>query len=251
MISEVLVAEDVGEGDLGAAEEIAARGHAQVQGRTSFELHSLEPLLGPLVLGDHLVGHVGLEVDRALVGGTDFLLHLLHGVGRVPGVETVLGLVVGDEGHPIRVLSLEDGGRHVAAEGVGVLLDDPGLEVQAPEVRDVVVLVRREVEALAVGGEGRSQVVVGPEGELGLAARVREREREDLVVAGDAPGVDHGGAVRRDLGIVVGELVVRQVLDLPAREVQDEDVGDRVLQGGKDDLLAAGKDGRGPGPGRG
>ena len=141
------------------------------------------------------MGHVGLEVHEPLFGRAHFLLDLLHGLARVLGVEAVLGLVVGDEGQTVGIPSLEDGGRHVAAEGVRVLLDDPGLEVQAAQVGDVVVLVGGEVDLLAVRGEGRGQIVVGPEGELRLPGRVRDGEGEDLVVTRDAPVVDHGVAV--------------------------------------------------------
>ena len=69
--------------------------------RPALEVQPLEEPLAALVLGHHLVGDVGLEVDEALGGGLHLLLHLLHRLRGVAGVQLVLALEVADEGEPV------------------------------------------------------------------------------------------------------------------------------------------------------
>ena len=92
-----------------------------------------EEALAALVLGDHLMRHVGLEVHEAFGRGLDLLLHFFERLRHVLRLQVVLVLEVADECHPIALLAALQGRRsHVPAERVGVLLDDSGLEVQAP-----------------------------------------------------------------------------------------------------------------------
>ena len=143
---EQLVAQHVGERDRRAAVEVAARRHADVDRRPALEVEALEDLLAALVLRHHLVRHVGLEVDEALGGGLHLLVDLLDRLDRVLRVQLELALVVGDEGEAVAARGPERRRRHRAAEHVGVLLDRPRPQVEAAQVRDVVVLVRGVVD---------------------------------------------------------------------------------------------------------
>ena len=242
---EELVAEGVGEGDRGAAEEVAARGDAHVDRRPALEVEPLEEVLAPLVLRHDLVGDVGLEVHEALGRGPDVLLDLLHRLRRVLRVELVLALVVGHEREAVAARGLQRGRGHRAAEHVGVLRDRAGAEVEAPQVRDVLVLVRGVVDLRPVGREVGRLVVERPEGQLGLLRRVGEGEGVELPVAADPPLVDDGLPVRRHLRVVVGVLVVRQVRDGARLEVEPPDVGDALLQGLEEHRAPVGQDARG------
>ena len=152
-------------------------------------------MLLALVLGDHLVGDVGLEVDDVLGGHLHLLVHLLQGLRDLDRLQAVLALEVADEAHPRAGGAVDGRGRGVAAQGVGVLPHRPRAQVEGAHVVDVVVLGGRIEERVAVLREVGGVVVVVAEGELGLVLGVVEGEDVDLVVPADAPRVGHQLAV--------------------------------------------------------
>src|SRR5207249_10552440 len=95
--------------------------------------------------------------------------------------------------------------------------------------------VADEEEGLAVASENGHQVRGGPEGELGLALRVRGVEQEELGVAADAPVVDNQLAVRRPRGVRVVVIVVRQVRDRLRLQIEPEDVEDACAVPGEEE----------------
>ena len=239
---EVLVAEHVAEGDGGAAEDVTAARHAEVDRRPSVQEQLLEPALHACVGRDERVRQRRLEVhDRAglaEVGGGRRDHRLREGLR----VQAVFALVIGHKGHPPVVGVGNDHRRDDAGERVGVLAEVAVAQVERPQVEDLAVADDLGVDhGGRIGGrrgkdegvgveELRGRLVVGAEGQLRLGA-ARQVEPEQLVVAADAREVDERVAVRRDGRRVVGEAVAREVAHLARLEVDLEDVTDGVPQG--------------------
>ena len=183
---ELLIAEHVGEGDLRAAEHVAAARHAERDRRPALEEQLLELALLLLVVRHQRVHQRRLEVDdrpgRSEVGRRD----LGDLVLALEDVQAVLALEVGDERQRgCAGASLQHHRRDVARQRVGVLLQLVGLQVERPEVVDLPVLRdlrldrlgrvhRRRREHQRVGVEElRAALVVRAEGQLRRVARRR------------------------------------------------------------------------------
>ena len=150
-------------------------------------------------------------------------------------VDAVLALVIGHERDLRRFLIVQDDRRHVAGQGVGVLLQFAVLQVQRPDVVDVAVARDFRIDRLVRVGRGRREHDRVRVHELGAAVVVRaegdlrflpggEVDPEQLVVAAHACEVDDRLAVGRVGGCVVAEVVVGDVADFPGLEIDDEDV---------------------------
>ena len=124
--------------------------------------------------------------------------------------------------------------------GVRLLGDAPGLQLELPDVVDAGA-VRREVEPLAVAREDGVAVVPRPLREARAPARVGDLEPEELSVEpAELRGVDDAAAVRGVDRRSVVALVVGEVDDLAAREIEREDVEPAAPVAGERDLAAVG-----------
>ena len=240
-----MVAQHVGEGHLRAAEEVAAGGDADVDGRPALERQALEAGLAALVLGHHLVLQVGLEVDALLGQRAHLLVDLGHRVDQLEGLQQELALEVGDEAQPRAALAAQHDGRHVAAQHVGPLAHHARAQVQAAQVVDVALLGGGVVERLPVGREVRGVVVERAEGQLGAPGGVVQREEEDLGVAADAARVGHQPPVGGDARVAVAVGVVGEVLELLGLEVEQVDVLHALLEAHHQRPAAVGQQARG------
>ena len=140
-------------------------------------------------------------------------------------------------------------GGDVARQGIGVLLELAGSQVEGPDVEDVPVAGhvrvdrlrgirggRREDDRLLVDELG-PRIVVRAEGQLRLLQRV-EVEAEQLSVSTHPREVDDRRAIRREGRRIIAKVVAGEVGQLLRVEVREEDVPNAVAQRRKDDALA-------------
>ena len=87
------------------------------------------------------MSHVRLKVDHVFGRRRRRLFDFLTILRGVKGVELILTLEIRDESHSIALWSLQGRGRHGAAHGIGELLDHTGLDVDAAQVINTVILI--------------------------------------------------------------------------------------------------------------